>query len=67
MSTGSDVVSVISAVVPALGELAAALIALGKSPDEAAELIKTNITSLRSKYEREKAEDEAALKAKHEQ
>lgn len=65
MSTGSDVISVISAVVPALGELAAALIALGSSPEEAAEIIERDLISRREQYEAEKAEDEAALEAKH--
>lgn len=65
MSTGSDVVEVISSVVPAIGELAAALIRMGKSREEAAEIIKRDITSRVAVYEAEKAEDEAALAAKH--
>ena len=50
---------------PSLISLAQGLIAAGHSPEEAEEIIRKDIESRRSEYEREKAEDEAALRAKH--
>ena len=52
-------------VLPALGGLIGSLIQLGKSPDEAADIVIKDMTSRREEYERQKAADEAALAAKH--
>jgi hypothetical protein len=41
------------------------LIEAGHSPDEAVEIVHRDITSLRSKYEQQKAEDRRALLVKH--
>lgn len=41
------------------------LIEAGHSPEEAVEIVERDIASLRSKYERQKAEDRAALARKH--
>lgn len=60
-----DTFNAILKVLPALGGLIGALIEMGKSPDEAAELVIKDITSRRTEYEREKAEDMAALEGKH--
>ena len=56
----------ILSVLPALGGLINSLVKLGKSPAEAADIVIRDMTSRREQYEREKAEDEARLAAKHE-
>jgi hypothetical protein len=60
-----DIFNAIVKTLPALGKLIGALIALGKSPDEAADLVIQDMTSRREQYEAEKAADEKALNDKH--
>jgi len=62
-----DIFKVIAEVLPAVGNLAAALLKLGKSPSEAAEIINRDMKSRQAEYEREKAADDKALEDKHNQ
>lgn len=60
-----EIIEALIKTLPAVGRLIKSLIELGKSPDEAADLVIEDIESRRAEYEREKAEDEAALAEKH--
>lgn len=48
-----------------LATLIGGLVEAGMSAAEAEELVRRDITSLRTEYLRQRAEDEAALEAKH--
>ena len=50
---------------PLVIELVRSLIAAGHTPEEATEMVRRDIASLRDRYEREKADDRAALARKH--
>jgi hypothetical protein len=54
-----------SRLLPSVISLVQGLIEAGHSPEEAEEIVRKDIESRRSQYEKQKAEDEAALAAKH--
>lgn len=52
-------------VLPSVINLIGSLVAMGKTPDEAAEIVKRDLESRQAAYEAAKAADDAALEAKH--
>lgn len=65
METIIKVAEVIGRLAGPLGSLIGGLIAAGKSPEEAEEIVRRDIESRRKEYLAEKAADEAALERKH--
>lgn len=60
-----DALDVGARLLPSIVDLVGGLIAGGMSPDEAEAVVRRDIESRREQYEKERAEDEAALAAKH--
>ncbi|MEC7520187.1 MAG: hypothetical protein VYE22_10000 [Myxococcota bacterium] len=60
-----DAIEVGARLLPSIVDGVAELIAAGMSASEAEEVVRKDIQSRIERYEREKAEDEAALERKH--